>query len=102
MDGVHSVSEVSPQALVSGAPDLIVVSHTNDRAAAIRAVRDARALCAKVPILFVADESCESLAIDAFHARVNRYLRHPWTTSQWTAPVLEINQPTDPPTPPQQ
>jgi DNA-binding NtrC family response regulator len=102
MDGVHSVSEVSPQALVSGAPDLIVVSHTNDRAAAIRAVRDARALCAKMPILFVADESCESLAIDAFHAGVNRYLRHPWTASQWTEAVREIKEGAEPPVSPQE
>jgi transcriptional regulator with PAS, ATPase and Fis domain len=43
-----------------------------------------------VPILFLADESCESLAIDAFHAGVTRYLRHPWTALQWTEAVLEI------------
>jgi DNA-binding NtrC family response regulator len=92
IDGLHSVSQVSPQAFVSAAPDLIVVSHTNDRAAAIRAVRDARGLCAKVPILFVADESCESLAIDVFHAGVNRYLRHPWTASQWTEVVRELTE----------
>jgi len=90
LDAVYSVSEVSPQALVSAAPDLIVVSHTDDRAAALRAVRNARALCASVPILFLADESCESLAIDAFHVGVTRYLRPPWTASQWTEAVSEI------------
>jgi DNA-binding NtrC family response regulator len=87
---VESVYEISPQALVSSAPDLIVVSHTDDRAAALRAISDARALCARVPILFVANESSESLAIDAFHAGVTRYLRHPWTPAQWTEAIREI------------
>lgn len=89
-EGAHFVSEVSPQAFVSAAPDLVVVAHNEDRAAAIRAVHDARALCAKVPILFVASESCETLAIDAFHAGVTRYLRHPWTTSQCSDAIHEI------------
>lgn len=86
---VNCVSEVSPQVLVSAAADLVVIFHTDDRAAALRAVRDTRALCARVPILFLADESCESLVIDAFHAGVTRYLRHPWTVSQWTVAVRE-------------
>jgi DNA-binding NtrC family response regulator len=94
---VESAFEISPQALVSSAPDLIVVSHTDDRAAALRAISDARALCARVPILFLADESSESLAIDAFHAGVTRYLRHPWTPAQWTEAIRETASGNKPP-----
>ena len=92
IDGVFSVSEVSPQVFISSAPDLVVISHRDDRAAAIGAVRNVRALCAKVPILFLADESCETFAIDAFHAGATRYLRHPWTTSQWSEAVRELTE----------
>jgi len=92
VDLVPPVKEISPQALLSAAPDLVVISHTNDRAAAIRAVRDTRALCAKVPIVFVADESCETLAIDVFHAGVTRYLKHPWTVSELNEVVREITE----------
>jgi len=48
-----------PQALLSAAPDLVVISHTNDRAAAIRAVRDTRALCAKCRLYSWLDESAK-------------------------------------------
>jgi DNA-binding NtrC family response regulator len=91
IEGAQFVSEVSPQAFVSAAPDLVVVAHSEDRAAAIRAVRDVRALCTQVPILFLAGESCETLVIDAFHAGVTRYLRHPWTPAQCSDVVRELS-----------
>jgi DNA-binding NtrC family response regulator len=90
IEGAQFVSEVSPQAFVSAAPDLVVVAHSVDRASAIRAVREVRALCEQVPILFLAGESCETLAIDAFHAGITRYLRHPWTPAQWSDTVREL------------
>lgn len=90
IEGAQFVSEVSPQVFVSVAPDLVVVAHSEDQAAAIRAVRETRALCAQVPILFLAMESCETLAIDAFHAGVTRYLRHPWTAVQWSDTLREL------------
>lgn len=90
IEGVQFVSAVSAQAIVSAAPELVIVEHRVDRTSAIRAVREARALCAQVPILFLASENCETLAVDAFHAGITRYLRHPWTGSQRSDAVHEL------------
>jgi DNA-binding NtrC family response regulator len=82
---VRSALPLLPSALLRAAPHVVVVTHLSNCAATIDAVRRVRQLCEGVPLLLLARESSEAFAIDAFHAGVTRYLRHPWQAGELAA-----------------
>ncbi|KGQ19362.1 Transcriptional regulatory protein [Lysobacter dokdonensis DS-58] len=62
------------------APDLVIVATDDGNAAqALACLRCLRSAWDGARYLFVASESSEALAIAAFHAGAERYLREPWT-----------------------
>ena len=83
--------EPSAESLVKTTPDVVVVEHSSDRAAALSAVRKLRALCASIPILFLAWESSEELIIEAFRAGVAHYLKLPCAASQLDNVLREMS-----------
>jgi DNA-binding NtrC family response regulator len=94
------VEGVSAEILRSSAPHAVLISHSNDTDSALTAVRKTRALCAQVPIIFLAWTSCEALAIDAFHAGISRYLKYPWTALQLADTLHECVEIKPAPAPP--
>ncbi len=69
--------ELSAEALALAAPDVILIEHLSNRPRTLQTVAKLRSLCAQIPIVILAWESCEEFAISALNAGVTRYLKLP-------------------------
>jgi DNA-binding NtrC family response regulator len=86
----RSAIPVSIDELVKAAPKIVAIEHGTDSLTTLETVRRIRSYCAILPIVLLARESSESFAIDAFHAGVTRYFRHPYTPVQIVTILDEI------------
>jgi DNA-binding NtrC family response regulator len=83
--------ELCPAALTRSIPDIVLIEHLHDRSRALQTVINVRALCANIPIVLLAWESCEEFAIDALNAGVTRYLKLPCPPTRLHDVLLALN-----------
>ena len=72
-------------------PDIVVLAAA--QSSAEQGLSCLRQLCVNFShprYLFVASESSEDLAIEAFHSGAHRYLKDPWTTAALQSAVLNL------------
>lgn len=64
------------------APAAAIIIHSVSRLSALDAIRRLRSLSSSIPIMLLAQESCESFAIEAFHTGVTKFFRTPWNSAE--------------------
>lgn len=83
--------ELSARAFTQAVPDILLIEHLADRTRALQTVARVRSLCATIPIVLLAWESCEEFAIDALNAGVTRYLKLPCSLTRLEAVLKDLS-----------
>jgi DNA-binding NtrC family response regulator len=92
MSFVHHGVPVSRDILCKADPHLVLLCHREDRRATLRAIADLRSIAIRLPIILLAEESCEDFAIDCFHSGVTRLLKMPCSPAQFSEAVKRVIQ----------
>lgn len=92
----YALKRVGPtfptELLKAVAPAAAIIIHSVSRLYALDAIRRLRSLSSCIPIVLLAQESCESFAIDAFHAGVTKFFRAPWNSAEVSSALRAFSQ----------